>query len=475
MRIDRIKSRTKWIIFFLIIKCLYDFLTVYVLQDLWYPGYGSYGIAYNPSKELVCVIFLLIMSGCFLAMKSKGTFLDSLMVMLFVLYYIPMNSSYAINNTSFSFFWKSNLYFFLFLLCVNLFIKSTPKKKDINQSTSENDLMYKMFQKPFVQIMCIVVCVFCILYKFSYNGLSFSISLENEDVYSSREAFQANMDLISGSLFSYILAIFRNLAGYVAPVYFYYSLTQRKFLGMIISTVCMLSLFALSSGKIVLMFMIVVLIIAFFRKSKVLHDFSGFFVVGLIGLLLLCGIEIIAFKSTNIFMFFVRRVMYYPAWLNSLYFDFFDQNIKVLWSQDAFLLQNILPNRYSKNILNIISNHYYMGYIPSPNTGLFAEAYMHFGNIGIFVYPILLTMLLKKAQKVFFKFGRDISILVAVKLVLQITNVSIVRTDFVLSFILFVFLMDIIPMLVFQKENKMIGNKDGKKKKYWRIIRDGRY
>ena len=111
----------------------------------------------------------------------------------------------------------------------------------------------------------------------------------------------------------------------------------------------------------------------------------------------------------------------------------------------------ILPAQYPQGILNSINNHFYQGYVPSPNTGLFAEAYMHFGDFGIVIYPMLLTYLFKISQKTLSFYGNELTILVAVKLVLQLTNVPIVRTDFVLSFVLFVLVIRILPRVVLKK------------------------
>ena len=133
--------------------------------------------------------------------------------------------------------------------------------------------------------------------------------------------------------------------------------------------------------------------------------------------------------------------MYLPAWLNTLYFDFFSVNASVCWTQDVFILQRILTPVYEVSPIKIISEAYFRGQIPSPNTGMFAEAITHFGTIGIFIYPILITLMLKFSNSVYRKHESFIACAVAVKLLLQITNVSMVRTDFVLSFFLFTILL----------------------------------
>lgn len=450
MSICNLKSMFRKTLLFWAIKILYVFLTVYLLDGLWYTGYGSYGIDFVLLKELLGTVVFLFMALFFTSMQSKGTFIDSLMTMLFVLYYIPLNSAFSINNTDFLFFLKSNIYYFLILLCVRWFIK-TPKNKATDTSLEKNDLIYKVFDPAFVRVMCVSVCVFCIVYKIMYNGFSFSLSLSSDDIYSTRGEFQTSLDAMSGSLFSYVFSIVRNLADMIIPLYLYYSITQKKFFGFVLSTLSLLSMFSVKSSKTSLIFVLVVLVIVVLRKTKFIKKFSTLFTVGILALLLVCLFETLLFDSSKIYMLLIRRVLYYPAWLNSLYVDFFSQNAKVMWTQDTFLLQMVFSPQYPQGILSTISNYFYNGQIPSPNTGMFAEAYMHWGELGIAIYPMILTALMVFSNKVFSKYGEPISILVAVKLVLKLTNVPLVRTDFMLSYVLFVVLISFLPRLVFQR------------------------
>ena len=145
-------------------------------------------------------------------------------------------------------------------------------------------------------------------------------------------------------------------------------------------------------------------------------------------------------KST-IFTILVRREMYLPAWLNTIYYDYFSVHDKILWSQNTFILQNLIQGEYTQSPLEIISQVYFGGQIPSPNTGMFAEAYMNFGVFGNLIYPGLLTGLITFSSSVYEKYGSAINILMAVLLLLQLINIPMVRTDFVLSYTLFTVIM----------------------------------
>lgn len=82
----------------------------------------------------------------------------------------------------------------------------------------------------------------------------------------------------------------------------------------------------------------------------------------------------------------------------------------------------------------MINNNYFGGYVPSPNTGLFADAYMNFGIIGIIIYPLLISFVLNKSEGIYRKYGLGIMTVMAVKLAIHLTNVPLLRTDFVLSY-----------------------------------------
>ena len=72
---------------------------------------------------------------------------------------------------------------------------------------------------------------------------------------------------------------------------------------------------------------------------------------------------------------------------------------------------------------------------------MFAEAYMNFGVFGNLIYPGLLTGLITFSSSVYEKYGSAINILMAVLLLLQLINIPMVRTDFVLSYTLFTVIM----------------------------------
>ena len=89
----------------------------------------------------------------------------------------------------------------------------------------------------------------------------------------------------------------------------------------------------------------------------------------------------------------------------------------------------------------MINDNYFGGYVPSPNTGLFADAYMNLGIVGVLTYQMIISYVLHKSDGIYQEYGSGIMNVMAVKLAIHLTNVPLLRTDFILSYFLFTFVL----------------------------------
>lgn len=430
----------------LVIKYFYMFLTVLILGNKWYQGYGSYGVVFALRKEFFSSAAFVAIWLLFHKISFSGSFLKQLTQCLFVLYYVPLNSAFSINDTSWSFFILSNSFFALIMLAVWGLSRYTetkwnwlqPEQRTIEQTYDRN---------PLVSQFCFIACCVFIIHKLSFNGLKFSLSIFGDFVYSNRATYQEYLDRIAGTPFSYILAIVRYLISYIVPFYLLSSLLRKKPLVTAICILCALSMYAVSSEKSKLLMPVVVVMLYILYRLDLLKNFDRVFSCGIILLMVICLLEHVLLRGDRIFTLIIRREMYLPAWLNTLYYDFFSKNDKVLWTQSVFLLQNIFEPVYDTSPLELISNAYFQGLIPSPNTGMFAEAYMHFGVLGVFIYPILFAAVFVLSDRVLHDYGNAVQILLAVQVSMSLSNVPMTRTDFVLSFGLFMMVLFLLPRL----------------------------
>ena len=96
-----------------IIKYLYIILTITLLTHRGYVGEMNYGVNFNIWKELLATAVFIPVTYVQAKLPVPDRFMQLLMRFLFILYYVPLNSAFALNNKSFGFFFFSNLYFFL--------------------------------------------------------------------------------------------------------------------------------------------------------------------------------------------------------------------------------------------------------------------------------------------------------------------------------------------------------------------------
>ena len=426
-----------------VLKYLYILLSVVILKDLWYPGTGSYGVDFVFWKECVASLVYIVVSYGYVRLRIENTFLKAILLFLYVLYYMPLNSAFSITNASFGFFLQSNLYFAFVLAVVHVLNKYLLKKPNHKHLHAPKN-MGIIFDNKCVNLFCAAICVLYIIHKLDYNGLDFSLSFANDDVYSSRSDYQEYLLSIGGTLFGYILVLVRQLAGAVVPFYLVSALVRRKPVAIVLVVLTLLSQFSVASQKSALLTPILMIVVYLCYRFKLLEHIDRLFIYGMALLLLACLLENFIFGGKQFYMLIIRRQMYVPTWLNTLYYDFFSQNSKVLWTDETLLLQNILPHVYDVSPLDLINNAYFKGKVPSPNTGLFAEAYMHFGFFGVILYPGLLGTMLVLFDRALCKNKAVIVVALAAKFAISMVNIPILRTD---AFISIVFFMAVLWVL----------------------------
>ena len=301
--------------------------------------------------------------------------------------------------------------------------------------------LFDLLNRRVVRVVLFSICLLCIAYKISYNGFSFSLNIFGDSVYTTRESYVETMNTLDSTAIGYIVTLIMNLAGYTVPFYLYLAIRKKDYFAGFVSIIALLSIFSVNSSKSAMIFVFIVFAIGFLEKNNLLSKFSKYFEVSIFCVLILSLFTYLIFKRYDFYFLILRREMFLPAWLDTKYYMLFENAPKLVWSQGTFLLQKLIPSIYSTGYLQMINNNYFGGYVPSPNTGLFADAYMNFGIIGIIIYPLLISFVLNKSEGIYRKYGLGIMTVMAVKLAIHLTNVPLLRTDFVLSYFLFTFIL----------------------------------
>lgn len=427
----------------LLLRYLYLYLVISILENAWYTGTGGYGIEFSPNKEVASVAVYLAICLVISRLYSETSlnFRKLVALVLMIMYIMPVSCSYSLNNLEIDYFIASNVYaiLLLYLLC--------KQDKKVSRVDLTSVRINEVVSSKAVASVCAVLCIVLILYKISYNGLDFNLSLDGDDVYANRAEYAEYKGAISGSLFGYLLVILLNVTSYVAPLYCYISLQKRNYFGAILALAAVLSTFSLASGKGGLFFLGILVMVVIAERFQLNISNPGLLInAAMIALFAIAILDYHFIHSNALFMTIIRRAMYIPAWMGSLYFEFFTNNPPLLLSDSAFLFQTMIPSSYGESALDLISNTYFNGAVPSPNTGMLAEAVMQFGYVGIVIFPFVAYAILKWGGREYEKFGSGVSLLVAAQTVIQLINVPVLRTDFILSFVLLAAILKYIDM-----------------------------
>lgn len=434
-------------LFLVAIRYLYLYLTVVMLDGLWYQGYGSYGIDFSFEKEILASAIFLIFTLFYTLRMQEGSFSSILAHVLYCIYYIPLNCSFSINNLSLGYFVASTIYSCLLFWFLSGLTKTKIQNVETTQRTKNLD---SIINNKLVWLALFVICGLYIAYKLNYNGLEFSLSLSQDDVYSNRADYVDYRSSSSGTLGAYITATLIGIIDFASPVFLYFSLRRRDGFGIAVSIFTLLCQFSVSSSKSNIFFIGILIFIFICERLNLLDRFNALFTRAIFLLMIVTLFEYIVTGNSIIYWYLLRRELYMPSWIGSMYFDFFTNNPALFFSDSTFALQSFIPDRYSLSSVELISESYFEGAMPSPNAGLFAEAMMQCGFFGILLFPLITSVLVRFAGNIFDRFGLGLACLVAVRASISLTNIPILRTDSILS--LFAFAMLLAAALFFSKK-----------------------
>lgn len=392
---------------------MYDWEILHLLPDIYMPGV-SFGIHFNLYKYILgwgSYLFLLIL--LFTRRKRDIVFLS--INCLFYLNFMPVSSSFGINDVNWFYILGYLLYWGMLFVCGTFWTDIKLNMKRIKISNSRMIYNCSFF----------IVFFLAFMFVYKYNGLK--ISFNFNDIYDLRESMAGNLPI----WFSWIKNAFGNLC---IPVMIVWSLSGKKYIYTIILTFFQIILFSVGMDKIYILSLIISLFVGIFLLNKVEKIYTLIPLFILI-VLVLAYLENYFFESTGIFYIVVRRTFYIPAWMNTLFFNFFFDNDKILFTQDVFLLSKILPDIYTQSVNSMINYTFFHGKMASPNTGMFATAFMHLGFGGALFFPFLMTFFLKFIDSIMDNTTLEIKFIFSICISILLTNLSIIH-GFFLSIII---------------------------------------
>lgn len=430
----------------IVYKVIYDCQILLLLPRKYIYGL-SYGIDFNMDKvALAWIVFILISAISHnLVLKSTKPIATCIFLLLY-LYYVPMSSAYYLNNATNGFLLLSSL--FWVILCAIGCIRWVPSK-----GNTENPIIGLNYNKWIYYLFLLFIAICCITYSFRYNGLALTLNISN--IYDARADFVGSSGMIESILMNFGGSI-------VVPVSMLYALKSKERILFVISLIAELAIFSIARQKMNIFIILIVIGIFAISKMKLTESFKYMIPIAFVAILMLSSLENLLLSSQFIFGTFIRRILYFPSWLNVLYYDFFSHHECLYWSQDVFMINRLakmglINSAYDQSVLELINNCYFSGFVPSPNTGLFAEAYMHFGIVGAILYPVVIVLLLTSIFKCISFFDKETQILVTFCVSLSLISLPVTSGIFCITYFLLIPVTLILRYITIskQKENRL--------------------
>lgn len=353
--------------------------TIYV--DALSPVYASEGYEtyFLRESSVLSWISLFLFVPLLLKLYKMDNLSSNIIVLLFLVSYVPMTSMMAFVPTKpnflllYSIYWGALLLLYLFI--PKFSVANVRESIEINQ------------QLWIIIVLCIIAVVFVSGYYFGFR-----ITLDLDNVYELREEVAKSR---IPAIFNYILPA----AGNFLPIVLVYFIDRRNTSMIVILGIVLLLNFSIGGHKAIFYKLILAFIGYIFLKRTLVTKYVWF----LSFLVLIALIEYKYVESYFVLGFGVRRLLYVPALLNYQYFDFFSSN-ELDYYRQSFMRYLGLSSPYNESISLVIGN--FMG---NPgmgaNNGLFSDAYANLGVTGVILHPLIIVVLFKSLDK--YSYGID--------------------------------------------------------------------
>jgi len=399
------------ILFSVITKIIYDIEVIQILPDSYFPGV-SYGKEFDTGKYvfgwILFVLFLIPYSLCYRNISFSSVVIQT----LFYINFMPVCSSFGINNTKIYYIVLYSIFWFVILVLFKIFEKKYLKIPKVS--------IFKGYNLIF-SVILVIILLGIFLFTYSYNRLKVSFNLA--DVYLYREkatyipAWIAWLKASFGAVFLPLLA----------SVY----IEKKKIFQFAIITYIEILLFSIGMDKSFLFNYFIGLSISIINFKRI----SARMIIPLIIFIgnLIALLEYFVFGTWAFFMLLIRRIFYLPTWLNYLYIEYFVHNDNLLFTQGIFILSSLLPDIINAPFISSISNYYFKGKITNPNTGMLAFDFMQINFGSAISLPFLFLLILMNLENLFKKMSLRIKYIAGLIFAMLLTNVSILSRHFCLA------------------------------------------
>lgn len=243
-------------------------------------------------------------------------------------------------------------------------------------------LFHRSFRSEIPHVLVFVVSASTILYL-SWQHTGFRLHFGLFDVYELRaEAREYQVATIIG----YVATISDN----VLPVLLAFYLRRQWLVLSAMVMVVILFNFGISATKQVMFLLMFALASVAVRErtrlgQKVLPVLASFIMIGIL--------ERLLFDTNVVGGLLMHRVLFLPAYLHGIYYEFFQANDLLYLTQSA--LRFFFESSYRENVQFLLGEYFIDDFTARANNGLFSDGYMNFGAASVLFYPVLCVAVLK--------------------------------------------------------------------------------
>ena len=359
------KNTIKTLVFVVVYKIILDLAYYLIISPVW--SYSKFIFKFNALKLAESYFLLFVL---FVLMPKKTKKLSSIMLWIFFLIsYIPMLTLFALMDESTIFMYATTF----FWIIVFLIMRTKLPKLNIKKLKQDKIIRWTIF---------ITISFISFLVTYKYFGLHINFSLKN--VYEIRSYYVELKIPFAG----YILNWFAKIIGPLLLTIFF---VKKKWIPLILVLALQILLFSITGHKLylfVIPFMFAILWIVN-RKNSL-----NWMTIGLIIVIIISSLSYYLIDDLWLSSLATRRTLLVPAQLSFFYYDFFSNHEFTFLSQHH-IFRNIIDYPYQLNPPHLIGKECFGLPDMGSNNGIVSDGYMNFGFVGMFMWAIILSFILK--------------------------------------------------------------------------------
>ncbi len=319
-------------------------------------AYENFGYDFK-TKNLIIASLLLLSSLLFLNLSKLNSLTYAISVIIKVLILIPSLVLYGFMNTKIEI--SLLIFLFDFLIIITGFVRFKPKSQTVK----------KQQHIPFLILLSLLMLIpFFITFGFD---IDFDL-LKLKGIYKHRLEVREQSNLFT-SYFTFWLS------KVIIPILLALGILYKKHFATLMGILVMLYIFLITGGhKSIFFSLFVVISFSFFNNY---YKKIFFFLLGFVFILLICKIST-SYNYELINDLVVRRTLFVPSVLDSIYFEFFKDNHMYL---SHSILSPFIDNPYEIQPSFIIGEKYYDNIAANAGNGIISDGYMNFGITGVFI------------------------------------------------------------------------------------------